>query len=199
MPRDLEALAKESADENMPELTKSPDNIEGRQGPMETEDEMPQGSLFSQMVQKNDKRDELHPYTQTLSPSDLESCVRLEEEAFPPNERATREKVRSFLLPPLQAGRLSQLFDSDMAVAPISCGVCAGFSFGNPFQCARDTSLPALKHQVVACWASCSLLTHQTRNSCTFLFLLTSGKTTSPTLRTTNRSHHIPATHHTTR
>jgi hypothetical protein len=45
------------------------------------------------MSQRNEKRDELHPYCQTLKPSDVESCTRLEEEAFPPHERATREKV----------------------------------------------------------------------------------------------------------
>lgn len=35
----------------------------------------------------------LHVFTQTLTPSDLESCTVLESAAFPPHERATREKV----------------------------------------------------------------------------------------------------------
>jgi len=38
------------------------------------------------------KRDDLHPYTQSLSINDIDSCTKLEEETFPPNERATREK-----------------------------------------------------------------------------------------------------------
>ena len=42
------------------------------------------------------KRDELHPYTQSLSVKDVESCFRLEEEAFPVEERASKEKVSLF-------------------------------------------------------------------------------------------------------
>jgi hypothetical protein len=93
MPRDLETLAKQNPLNDMPELTKSPDDIQGQQASMDDENEMPEGGLFSQLAQRNEKRDALHPYVQTLSPSDVESCVRLEEEAFPPQERATREKV----------------------------------------------------------------------------------------------------------
>lgn len=38
----------------------------------------------------------LHPYTRPLTISDLESCVALENAAFTnPEERATREKVRT--------------------------------------------------------------------------------------------------------
>lgn len=98
MPRDLEAMAKEKALDDMPQLTKSPEDMDDKdqRGPLDTGDDDFQrggGLLFSQLAQRNEKRDELHPYTQTLSLSDLESCVRLEEEAFPPHERATREKV----------------------------------------------------------------------------------------------------------
>jgi hypothetical protein len=49
--------------------------------------------MFAEQAQKNSKRDDLHPYTQTLTLNDVESCVILEEAAFPPQERATREKV----------------------------------------------------------------------------------------------------------
>ena len=35
----------------------------------------------------------LHPYVQTLSISDLESCVALENATFPEHERCSREKV----------------------------------------------------------------------------------------------------------
>lgn len=100
MPRDLEAIAKDKTLDDMPELTKSPEDMDEkeRQGPMDVGDEYEGGLLFSQLSQRNEKRDELHPYTQTLSMSDLESCVRVEEEAFPPHERATREKVSSHIL-----------------------------------------------------------------------------------------------------
>ena len=54
-------------------------------------------SLSIQMLRdsraKADDRNELHPYVQTLSLSNLESCVALEDAIFPPNERCTKEKV----------------------------------------------------------------------------------------------------------
>jgi hypothetical protein len=40
------------------------------------------------------KYDDLHPYTQILSLSDLEACVALEYGAFPEHERCSRDKVR---------------------------------------------------------------------------------------------------------
>jgi hypothetical protein len=39
------------------------------------------------------KYDDLHPYTQILSLSDLEACVALEDAAFPEHERCSRDKV----------------------------------------------------------------------------------------------------------
>lgn len=36
---------------------------------------------------------DLHPYVQTLSLTDVESCVALENATFPENERCSREKV----------------------------------------------------------------------------------------------------------
>ena len=39
------------------------------------------------------KYDNLHPYTQILSMSDLEACVALENAAFPEHERCSRNKV----------------------------------------------------------------------------------------------------------
>lgn len=39
------------------------------------------------------KYDNLHPYTQILSLSDLEACVSLEDATFPEHERCSREKV----------------------------------------------------------------------------------------------------------
>jgi len=35
----------------------------------------------------------LHPYTRPLTLSDVDSCVALEDVAFPENERCSREKV----------------------------------------------------------------------------------------------------------
>ena len=86
-------LNRENAPDSLPpEITTSPeaqyddDDLEGEG----------EGSLFGQIAnQRNEKRDELHPYTQTLTLNDIESCVRLEEATFPPNERCSREKVSS--------------------------------------------------------------------------------------------------------
>lgn len=95
MPRDLHALVKEDDLQGMPELTKSPDQVdlhpESNDGSMTADDEQRMISDLAQN-QRNDKRDELHPYTQSLNLSDVDSCTRVEEEAFPPHERATREK-----------------------------------------------------------------------------------------------------------
>lgn len=46
-------------------------------------------------VKANDENN-LHPYVQTLSLSDLESCVALENAVFPEHERCSREKVDIF-------------------------------------------------------------------------------------------------------
>lgn len=93
MPRDLTELAKHDAISSMSPLdrTSKPDsNSEQQQQP---DDKPRQGTMFAEQAQKNSKRDDLHPYTQTLTLNDVESCVILEEAAFPPQERATREKV----------------------------------------------------------------------------------------------------------
>ena len=42
---------------------------------------------------KPTEEDNLHPYVQTLSMSNLEDCVALEKAVFPENERCSREKV----------------------------------------------------------------------------------------------------------
>jgi hypothetical protein len=52
------------------------------------------------------KYDDLHPFAQILSLSDLEACVALESAAFPEHERCSRDKVCLALLihlnPPIQ-------------------------------------------------------------------------------------------------
>lgn len=88
MPRDLSAIVKEDTLQGMPELTKSPDEVDRREIAEEDEE-----TMFDQLAKRNEKLDELHPYTNTLSLSDIDSCVRLEEETFPPQERCSREKV----------------------------------------------------------------------------------------------------------
>ena len=50
----------------------------------------------STMKKKNEEKN-IHPYVQTLSLSDLESCLAVENAAFPEPHRATREKVATFL------------------------------------------------------------------------------------------------------
>ncbi|KAI7528051.1 hypothetical protein KC331_g15957 [Hortaea werneckii] len=104
MPRDLHAIAKEESLQGMPRLTKSPEEVEGTpeqptsaQKPSVQPDH-PTGAMDAVNDQGNfqtpglSKRDDLHPYTQSLSIKDIDSCTKLEEETFPPNERATREK-----------------------------------------------------------------------------------------------------------
>lgn len=108
MPRDLaSSLTKEATMESMPKLNreKAPDSLPPEittspEAQYYDDDDMDGegggggGSLFGQIAsQRNQKRDELHPYTQTLTLNDVESCVRLEEATFPPNERCSREKV----------------------------------------------------------------------------------------------------------
>jgi len=81
MPRELQPTS-----DSLPELTKAP-----------TPKEEPQpaggGLLDAILGQRNEKRDDLHPYTQSLTKSDIESCIKVEEATFPPNERCSREKV----------------------------------------------------------------------------------------------------------
>ena len=48
---------------------------------------------LSEYMRKSDKENNLHPYVQTLSISNLDSCVALENAAFTENERCSRDKV----------------------------------------------------------------------------------------------------------
>ena len=99
MPRDLSSLlsqATENTLQSMPQL--SSQNKEAGSN-MTADHDHDQDSYsdtteyMDELGQSNAKRDPLHPYTQTLSLSDIESCIRLEDAAFPPQERCTREKV----------------------------------------------------------------------------------------------------------
>lgn len=93
MPRDLSALTEDAINKMSP-LDRS-DKPTG-----DLPDKPVQGTMFGAQAQKNSKRDNVHPYTQTLTLNDVESCVVLEEAAFPPQERATREKVSQPFLSP---------------------------------------------------------------------------------------------------
>ena len=48
---------------------------------------------WSNQIREADERNNVYPYVQTLSLSDLESCVALENASFPEPERCSREKV----------------------------------------------------------------------------------------------------------
>ena len=81
MPRDF--FSRQPADEVTP-LTASPDAQTPRAG-----------SFAEQMrISKGNDENNLHPYIQTLGIADLESCIALENAAFPEQERCSREKVQ---------------------------------------------------------------------------------------------------------
>jgi hypothetical protein len=102
MPRDLESLKQESLADiqsfdlpNYQGSTMDSDgssNIPAGEAEMDREDE---DNLVQAISNSHgpSQRDQLHPYTQTLTLNDVDSCTLLEEAAFPPNERATNEKV----------------------------------------------------------------------------------------------------------
>lgn len=111
MPRDLQSLAKEQAMSDTSPLERaqqddSKEQFAHEKGPQQNKqqeedkkEDQPEGTMFASLANSvsrddsNPQRDDLHPYTQTLTLSDVDSCTILEEAAFPPNERATREKV----------------------------------------------------------------------------------------------------------
>lgn len=55
---------------------------------------------------KTNERNELHPYVQTLSFQNLESCVQLENAVFPEQERCSEDKVGLIFLSFLRAIQL---------------------------------------------------------------------------------------------
>lgn len=98
MPRDLSAFRADKAEGAPlePQGTSSSNKAGGMSiGPTlaSPESEGASGSFFSSIAQKTEKAHEHHPYTQTLTIADIESCIRVEDAAFPPSERASREKV----------------------------------------------------------------------------------------------------------
>ncbi|KAK7726266.1 hypothetical protein SLS57_003352 [Botryosphaeria dothidea] len=86
MPRDLESEKATLA--GLPPLTKSPaQDSEGA-----SVDNRDPGDKLMHDMQKGRQRDELHPLVQTLNPSYIDSCVKLEDAAFPEGQRGSREK-----------------------------------------------------------------------------------------------------------
>lgn len=83
-------MANDRTLQDMSSLSKVSDDDYSYEQSMSAQDE---DKMIETLSQRNKQLDELHPYTQTLSLSDIESCVVLENAAFPPEERASREKV----------------------------------------------------------------------------------------------------------
>nr|POE54444.1 hypothetical protein CFP56_41382 [Quercus suber] len=96
MPRDLATLAKEDSSSTTPELTKSPDTFDDQASSSFSSSAMDRSNQDPSRETRSDEtkpeHDELHPYVQVLTESDVESCTQLEQEAFPPQERCTQEK-----------------------------------------------------------------------------------------------------------
>lgn len=84
MPRDLSSLLTEDTLSGMAPLASTNDRKDEEPLSVDHDLEKEESDFIGELGQSNEKRDQLHPYTQTLSMSDVESCVRLEEAAFPP-------------------------------------------------------------------------------------------------------------------
>ncbi len=87
-------------------LTRSPANMASSN--LDDDDSQTAASGFLHIFKKQQKpqqeddpstKDEFHPYVQTLSIADLESCIALENAAFPEDERCSREKVSGIWRP----------------------------------------------------------------------------------------------------
>lgn len=99
MPRDFFAASQDGA------ITESPDAQTPKAGAttgsngsnefiihrIDTDQPNPQ---LSSRPEKLERTAKLHPYVQTLSIADLDSCERLESSCFPEEERCTAAKVR---------------------------------------------------------------------------------------------------------
>ena len=97
MPRDLSELANERTMSGMAGLSKTGKvgDTNNEHSLLEAIDDAGETTEEDEMGanQSRSARDLLHPYCSTLSLSDVDSCTRLEEACFPPQERATRQKV----------------------------------------------------------------------------------------------------------
>ncbi|KAF2762926.1 acyl-CoA N-acyltransferase [Pseudovirgaria hyperparasitica] len=97
MPRDLES--EREIIENLPQLSREPDSGATPASASMSFRDIISGApsaadkgYFFEPDENQSKRDELHPYVQTLNVTNVDSCVALEAAAFPPHEAATKEK-----------------------------------------------------------------------------------------------------------
>lgn len=90
MPRDLESIKQTM--ESMAPLTKTSHSAQDSSAA----DNDP-GDKLQRDMQKEDQRNQLHPFAQTLNITHLDSICNLENATFPPHEAASREKVGSIL------------------------------------------------------------------------------------------------------
>ena len=107
MPRDLAALVKGNADSE-------PAPAEG----------IMFGAQAAHDEEVSSKRNEVHPYTQTLTLRDVDACVTLEDLAFPPNERASRAKVSLSFSSRLSFCRCSSTQHPKPCLASLSTSRC---------------------------------------------------------------------------
>lgn len=103
MPRDLQhertaspTQITESPKSDATEKSDSPDST--RWSEEEASNDRQKNFVIVPEDQQNKATGRLHPYTRPLTVSDVDSCLALENSAFKnPEERATREKVRTSL------------------------------------------------------------------------------------------------------
>lgn len=101
MPQEPSATPKDDRNHISFTLSRSPDSDEGttpvRQDPPDRpairRESLPLFSLRNRDGVNYKDVNDLHPYVQTLTIADLESCIALENTAFPPEERCSPEKV----------------------------------------------------------------------------------------------------------
>ncbi|WPG99395.1 Hypothetical protein R9X50_00220900 [Acrodontium crateriforme] len=131
MPRDLHTLAKDDLSD-MPTITRSPDVFGDETASTMLDATDNNARYFANLSQEpsrdTSKRDQLHPYTQTLTVSDVDSCTRLEEEAFDPQERCSREKFHYRLKTcgELSLGIFTSHSDNEIPTAATSAPVYTG-------------------------------------------------------------------------
>ncbi|KAL8676162.1 MAG: hypothetical protein Q9224_000861 [Gallowayella concinna] len=104
------------------------------------------GSSTSKSAKNSKALSNLHPYVQTLSLSDLESCVALENATFPEAERCSKEKFtyRLTTCPELSLG----LFSTTVPEGPNAS--LATYSYARPPDSAAPMKKSTLVAQVIA-------------------------------------------------
>ncbi|GAB7354279.1 hypothetical protein MBLNU459_g4804t1 [Dothideomycetes sp. NU459] len=143
MPRDL-AEMRDAVLNGMPDLEKSSKTLDP---PRSSASES--ASSGHKSKDKEDRLDEIKPYTKALTVSDVDSCVKLEDATFPPQERCTKEK---FIYRFSKCGELSLGLFTSANTSEKSSGVASAptASTANPvYSGAPDRKLVLLAHCVV--------------------------------------------------